>query len=47
VHARVVRPPAIGAELQSVDETSVQGMPGLVKVVRLVHLAGSSDSGFG
>ncbi|MDT7578660.1 MAG: nicotinate dehydrogenase subunit [Pseudonocardiales bacterium] len=35
VHARVVRPPAIGAELQSVDETSVQGMPGLVKVVRL------------
>jgi nicotinate dehydrogenase subunit B len=34
LHARVVRPPAIGAELQSVDEASVAGVPGLVKVVR-------------
>lgn len=34
VHARVVRPPAMGAELQSVDEASVAGIPGLVKVVR-------------
>ena len=33
LHGRVVRPPAIGANLMSVDETSVQGMPGLVKVV--------------
>ena len=34
LHGRVVRPPAVGADLQSVDEASVQGMPGLVKVVR-------------
>ncbi len=34
VHGRVVRPPAIGAELQSVDEASVQAIPGLIKVVR-------------
>ena len=34
VHARVVRPPAIGAELQSVDEASVAGIPGLIRVVR-------------
>ncbi len=34
VHARVVRPPAIGAELQSVDEASVADIPGLIRVVR-------------
>lgn len=34
LHARVVRPPAIGATLQSVDESSVADIPGLVKVVR-------------
>jgi len=34
LHARVVRPPAIGATLSSVDETSVAGIKGLVKVVR-------------
>lgn len=34
VHARVVRPPAIGATLQDVDESSVADIPGLVKVVR-------------
>jgi len=34
VHGRVVRPPAIGAELQHVDEASVQAIPGLIKVVR-------------
>jgi len=34
VHARVVRPPAIGANLESVDESSVAGIPGLIKVVR-------------
>ena len=33
LHGRVVRPPAIGANLVSVDESSVSGMPGLVKVV--------------
>jgi len=34
VHARVVRPPAIGAQLASVDESSVSGIPGFIKVVR-------------
>jgi nicotinate dehydrogenase subunit B len=34
LHGRVVRPPAIGATLQSVDESSVRDVPGLVKVVR-------------
>jgi nicotinate dehydrogenase subunit B len=33
LHGRVVRPPAVGANLLSVDESSVSGMPGLVKVV--------------
>jgi nicotinate dehydrogenase subunit B len=34
VHARVVRPPAIGATLLSVDESSVRGIPD-VRVVRI------------
>jgi nicotinate dehydrogenase subunit B len=34
VHGRVVRPAGVGARLQSVDETSVQAVPGLIKVVR-------------
>ena len=34
LHARVVRPPAIGARLESVDEQSVSGIPNIVKVVR-------------
>jgi len=34
VHARVVRPPAIGARLLSVDEKSVAGIPDLIRVVR-------------
>ncbi len=33
LHGRVVRPPAVGATVVSVDESSVQGLPGLVKVV--------------
>ena len=33
LHGRVVRPPAAGATVLGVDESSVQGMPGLVKVV--------------
>ena len=33
LHGRVVRPPAVGATLVSVDEASVKGLPGLVKVV--------------
>jgi nicotinate dehydrogenase subunit B len=34
VHGRVVRPPAIGATLLSVDADSVSHVPGLIKVVR-------------
>ena len=33
LHGRVVRPPSVGATLVSVDESSVRGLPGLVKVV--------------
>jgi nicotinate dehydrogenase subunit B len=33
LHGRVVRPPAVGANVQAVDERSVQGLPGVVKVV--------------
>jgi len=33
VHGRVVRPPEIGATVSSVDEKSVQHVPGLIKVV--------------
>ena len=33
LHARVMRPPAIGAKLQSVDETSIKNIPG-AKVVK-------------
>src|SRR5262245_25910091 len=33
LHGHVVRPPAYGANLTSVDENSVKGSPGLVKVV--------------
>ena len=33
LHGRVVRPPAHGATLMSVDEQSVQKLPGVVKVV--------------
>jgi nicotinate dehydrogenase subunit B len=34
LHGRVVRPAAIGASLSSVDESSVKGVPGVVRVVR-------------
>jgi len=40
LHGRVVRPPAIGASLQSVDDSSVAGIPGLVKVVRIGNFLG-------
>jgi CO/xanthine dehydrogenase Mo-binding subunit len=33
LHGKVVRPDAVGASLVNVDESSVAGMPGLVKVV--------------
>jgi nicotinate dehydrogenase subunit B len=34
LHGRVVRPPALGATLESVDDTLIRNIPGLVKVVR-------------
>jgi nicotinate dehydrogenase subunit B len=34
VHGRVVRPPRYGSTLESVDETAVRSMPGVIKVVR-------------
>ena len=34
LHARVVRPPAIGATLESVDEASVKGDQGFAQIVR-------------
>ena len=33
LHGAVVRPPAVGAAVAGVDEASVRGLPGLVKVV--------------
>ena len=33
VHARNVKPPVAGAKLVSIDESSVRGMPGFIKVV--------------
>lgn len=39
VHARVVRPPAPGAKLISVDETAIQKLPGLTKWVRIGSFA--------
>ncbi len=40
LHGRVVRPPAVGATVISVDESSVKGMPGLVKVVTRKNFVG-------
>ena len=40
LHGRVVRPPALGATLKSVDESSVKDIPGLVKVVRIANFLG-------
>lgn len=34
LHGRVVRPPAMEAKLESVDEDSIKGIAGIVKVVR-------------
>lgn len=33
LHGRVVRPPAVGSTVMSVDESSINDMPGIVKVV--------------
>jgi nicotinate dehydrogenase subunit B len=40
LHGRVVRPAAIGATLQSIDEDSVKDIPGLVRVVRMGNFVG-------
>lgn len=34
LHGRVVRPPAVGSKLESVDEGSLKGIAGIVRVVR-------------
>ena len=34
LHGRVVRPPSVGAKLESVDENAVKDIPGVVQVVR-------------
>jgi CO/xanthine dehydrogenase Mo-binding subunit len=34
LHGRVVRPPAIGATLENVDDAALKAIPGIVKVVR-------------
>ncbi|MEO8049956.1 MAG: molybdopterin cofactor-binding domain-containing protein [Acidobacteriota bacterium] len=40
LHGRVVRPPAVGATLISVDESSVKDQPGVVKVVTRKNFVG-------
>src|SRR5436309_1540707 len=40
VHGAVVRPPTVGATLGGVDETSVRGMPGFIKVVANKNFVG-------
>jgi len=39
LHGRVIRPPAIGAKLQSVDESSIRGIPD-VRMVRIENFLG-------
>ena len=39
-HGRVVRPPALGATLLSIDEASIADIPGIVKVVRQENFLG-------
>ncbi len=40
LHGRVVRPPAVGATVARIDETSVAGMPGVVKVITKGNFVG-------
>jgi CO/xanthine dehydrogenase Mo-binding subunit len=40
LHGRVVRPPGIGATLQSIDEESVKDIPDLIRVVRIGNFVG-------
>jgi nicotinate dehydrogenase subunit B len=39
-HGRVIRPPALGATLLSIDEASIADIPGIVKVVRQENFLG-------
>jgi nicotinate dehydrogenase subunit B len=40
LHARVIRPPAVGADLLQVDESSVHDIPGVERVVRIGNFLG-------
>jgi len=40
LHARLVRPPSTGAQLLSVDESSIKEVPGIVKVVQKGNFIG-------
>ncbi len=40
VHGRVVPPPSVGAKLVTLDENSVAGMPGLIKVIHIGNFVG-------
>jgi nicotinate dehydrogenase subunit B len=40
LHGRVIRPTAMGAKLLNVDESSIAGVPGIVKVVRQENFIG-------
>ena len=40
LHGRVIRPPAIGANLLQVDESSLHDIPGIVQVVRINNFLG-------
>jgi nicotinate dehydrogenase subunit B len=40
LHGRVIRPSGIGATLVSYDESSISGIPGIVKVVRIENFLG-------
>jgi len=40
LHGRVVRPPGFGATLVSYDDSSIAGIPGIVKVVRINNFLG-------
>jgi CO/xanthine dehydrogenase Mo-binding subunit len=40
LHGQVVRPPAVGSTVVSVDENSVKGLPGVVKVVTKKNFVG-------
>jgi CO/xanthine dehydrogenase Mo-binding subunit len=40
LHGRVIRPSGVGATLVSYDESSIHGIPGIVKVVRIENFLG-------